>query len=93
MGKPVYTDTLDRLLENETPTTIKINAMVAGRYIILGGTKTLRRCKPTLILEFAVGKKDVYEMIKTIRSINPNYKFYMRKKKIFGDIKTILYCL
>jgi hypothetical protein len=61
--------------------------------IILGGGYTISRYKPILILEYGVKKSDVFYMIKNIRDINKNYKFYMRRKKVFGDIKTVLYAL
>lgn len=91
--KLMHTVTLDDLLKNEIPSIIKINALSADRHIILGGKQILRQYKPILILEFAVNTIDIFDMIRMIKNINPDYKFYMRRKQIFDDIKTILYSI
>lgn len=85
--------TLDGLLKNEVPTIMKINALAADREIILGGKRIIAQYKPALVLEFGVTKRDVFEMIPLIRQINSAYRFYMRRKRVFGDIKTVLYCV
>lgn len=85
--------TLDGLLKNEVPTIMKINALAADREIILGGKRIIAQYKPALMLEFGVTKRDVFEMIPLIRQINSGYRFYMRRKRVFGDIKTVLYCV
>lgn len=85
--------TLDNLLKNEAPTIIKINALAADREIILGGKHILEQYKPALMLEFGVTQRDVFEMIPLIKQINGAYRFYMRRKRVFEDIKTVLYCV
>ena len=85
--------TLDSLLKNEVPTIIKINALAADRKIILGGKHTLEQYKPALMLEFGVTQRDVFEMIPLIKQINSAYRFYIRRKRVFEDIKTVLYCV
>ena len=61
--------------------------------IILGGYRILQQYKPLLILEFGVKKEDVFTLIKNISTINSEYKFYRRRKKVFDYIKTVLYCV
>lgn len=85
--------TLDGLLKNEVPTIMKINALAADREIILGGRHIMARYKPALMLEFGVTQRDVFEMIPLLREINSKYRFYMRRKRVFEDIKTVLYCV
>jgi len=85
--------TLDGVLKNEAPTIMKINALAADHEIILGGQQILKSYKPTLILEFGVTQRDVFEMIPLIKGINSGYRFYMRRKRVFEDIKTVLYCI
>lgn len=85
--------TLDSFLKNEAPTIMKINALAADREIILGGQHTIARYKPALMLEFGVAQRDMFEMIPLIRQINRDYTFYMRRKRVFEDIKTVLYCV
>jgi FkbM family methyltransferase len=91
--RKIHVNTLDCLLKEERPTIIKINALASDMDIILGGQCILNTYKPTLILEFGVKKNDVFNMLKSIRKINKKYKFYMRRKKVFGDIKTVLYAI
>lgn len=88
----VYTDTLDNSLQVD-PTVLKINAMGADFDILQGGRKLIRRCRPMLCLEFGVRKNDVGRLIPLIKDINPNYRFYMRVKEIYGDFKTVLYAV
>ena len=85
--------TLDSLLRDDVPTIIKINALAADQEIILGGQQTLEDYKPTLLLEFGSTPKAVYEIIPLIKKINNKYNFYMRRKRVFEDIKTVLYCI
>lgn len=75
------------------PTIIKVNALAADREMILDGQYVLKHFKPALLLELGVTQRDVFEMIPLIKQINCAYKFYMRRKKVFGDIKTVLYCV
>lgn len=89
----LYVKTLDGLLKDNIPTVMKINALAADREIILGGQQILKRYKPTLVLEFGVAQRDVFEMIPLIKQLNYEYRFYMRRKNVFGDIKTVLYCI
>ncbi len=89
----LHVRTLDDLLKDESPSIIKINALAADMDIILGGYRILQQYKPLLILEFGVKKEDVFTLIKNISTINSEYKFYMRRKKVFDDIKTVLYCV
>ena len=85
--------TLDGLLKNEAPTVMKINALAADREIILGGRHIIAQYKPALMLEFGVTQRDVFEMIPLLKQINGGYRFYMRRKRVFEDIKTVLYCV
>lgn len=87
-----YTDTLDNSLQ-VSPTVLKINAMGADFDILRGGREVIKRCQPMLCLEFGVRKQDVGRLIPLIKDINPNYRFYMRVKEIYGDFKTVLYAI
>lgn len=87
-----YTDTLDcQFRGEETPTVIKINAMAADFAIIKGGKRLIENYKPMLIFEYGAKKDDLFSMILWLRQVNPQYKFYLREKRIYKDIKTILY--
>lgn len=88
----VYSDTLDNQFGNvEKPSIMKINAMTADFAILKGGRKLIENSKPMLILEYGVKKDDLFTMILWLKKINPQYKFYLREKRIYKDIKTILY--
>ena len=88
----MYTDTLDcQFCREEIPTVMKINAMAADFDIIKGGKKLIENYKPMLIFEYGVKKDDLFSMILWLKKVNPQYKFYLREKRIYKDIKTILY--
>lgn len=88
----MYTDTLDRqFCGEEIPTVMKINAMAADFAIIKGGKKLIENYNPMLIFEYGVKKDDLFSMILWLKKVNPQYKFYLREKRIYKDIKTILY--
>lgn len=89
----IHLKTLDELTQEIYPNIIKINALAADRQIIMGGRHYIAEKKPILIFEFGVTKKDVFEMLSVIKEINPDYTFYFRRKKVFGDIKTVTYCI
>lgn len=88
----IHLKTLDGIAQDMSPNIIKVNALAADRQIIMGGKKYIAEKKPTLIFEFGVKKKDVFELLIDIKKINPDYTFFIRRKKIFGDIKTVVYC-
>lgn len=88
----VHSDTLDHQFHNEdAPTIMKINAMAADFAIIKGGKNLIENYKPMLIFEYGVKRDDLFSMILWLKQVNPEYKFYLREKRIYRDIKTILY--
>ncbi len=87
----MYVHTLDSQAKDMAPTVIKVNAMADDFEILKGGKELIKRWKPFLICEFGVRKEDLFTMIPWLKDLNPEYKFYLREKKIFHDIKTILY--
>ena len=89
----IHLKTLDEITKEVFPNIIKINALAADRQIIMGGKKYIAENKPILILEFGVTRKDVFEILSVIKEMNPDYTFYFRRKKVFGDIKTVAYCV
>lgn len=85
----MYTDTLDcQFCREEIPTVMKINAMAADFDIIKGGKKLIENYKPMLIFEYGVKKDDLFSMILWLKKVNPQYKFYLREKRIYKDIKS-----
>ena len=91
--KELLTDCLDNLLENETPTLIKINALAADFPILQGSKRTLCRCIPSIVLEYGTRPEYLLEEIEFLHKLGLGYRFYMRQKNIFNDSKTILYAL
>ena len=89
----IHLKTLDEITKEVSPNIIKVNALAADRQIIMGGKKYIADNKPILIFEYGVTKKDVFEMLSVIKKINPEYTFYFRRKRVFGDIKTVVYCV
>lgn len=89
----IHLKTLDEITQEISPDIIKVNALAADRQIIMGGEKYIAENKPILIFEYGVTKKDVFEMLSAIKKMNPDYTFYFRRKRVFGDIKTVVYCV
>ena len=88
----IQLSTIDEITKGYSPNIIKVNALAADSQIIEGGSKYIRENKPLIIFEFGVRKQDVFEMLRKIKEINDTYTFYIRRKQVFGDIKTVVYC-
>lgn len=93
ISEVIHLKTLDQITQEISPNIIKINALAADRQIVMGGKQYLSKIKPILIFEYGVTKKDVFELLVSIKEINPEYTFFFRRKRVFGDIKTVVYCV
>ncbi|MCM1992628.1 FkbM family methyltransferase [Oceanirhabdus seepicola] len=92
--------TLDELVEKEETkgcrfdnTIIKLNAMCADYKIIKGSQKLINKYKPIFIIDYGTSPEHIIDIPLLLKSINENYKFYLRQKNVFGDSKSILYCI
>ncbi len=93
ISQKVETVTLDSVLQSESPTIMKINALAADLPILEGSIQTLKRCLPNIILEYGVRPEYILAEVELLHGLNLGYRFYLRQKSIFGDNKTVLYAL
>lgn len=93
ISQKVETVTLDCVLQSESPTIMKINALAADLPILEGSIQTLKRCLPNIILEYGVRPEYILAEVELLHGLNLGYRFYLRQKSIFGDNKTVLYAL
>ncbi len=94
----VHSDTNDNILSDiddisSSPLIIKLNAMGSDYEILLGAQNTLKEYKPVIVLEYGTFKNHILDIPFLLKDLNPEYHFYLRQKKVFGDCKTILYCI
>lgn len=92
--------TLDELVDKEElkgcscdNTIIKLNAMGADYKIIKGSKKLINKYKPIFIIDYGTFSEHITEIPLLLKSINSRYKFYLRQKNVFGDSKSVLYCI
>lgn len=92
--------TLDKIMELEKEkgvqfknTIIKLNAMGADYKIINGSHKLISKHKPIFIIDYATFPQHIIDIPLLLKNINKEYKFYLRQKNIFGDSKSVLYCV
>lgn len=89
----VPVDSLDHILEGEKATLIKINALAADYPILEGCSETIKKYKPCIIIEYGTQEEGLWKIPLLIKELRPDYKLYLREKKILGDEKTVLYAV
>lgn len=89
----VVCDSLDNLFSEKHPTLIKINALAADQEILIGSESILRNDKPTVVLDYGARPSYVKDTVLYLKTVQPDYRLYLREKKIFNDYKTLLYAI
>jgi len=74
----VKTITLDKALENEVITFIKMDIEGAEYEALKGAEKIIKRCKPKLAICLYHKPEDILEIPVFLYSIMPEYKYYIR---------------
>lgn len=91
--KKLFVDKVDRLIDGKIPTIIKINTVSSDYQTLEGCIDTMYRFKPAIIIELGSRPDDILKIPNLIRKSNPEYKLFLRQKRVFLDIKTILYAV
>lgn len=78
--------------DNEKVTFIKMDIEGAEYEALQGAAKTIRRCKPKLAICIYHKQQDIIEIPVLIKSICPDYKFYIRHHSI-DMTETVLYAM
>lgn len=87
----VKTDTVDNIIK-EPVAGIKVDIEGSEEAMIKGATKTIQRDRPIILLSIYHRASDLWELQNYIKSLNLNYKFYIRHYSL-SCAKTILYCI
>lgn len=87
----IMVDTLDNLITQEDNYLIKIDTLASEFPIIQGAKKLIQKYQPKLILEFGTHSSHIADMVPFLSELNPNYKFYLRQKRVFDNSRTVLY--
>lgn len=86
-------DTLDNMLEGTVPTLMKVNALAADYPILLGARQIIRKYHPIIVMDYGAKPEYIVSSVRFLKEQCPDYKFFLRVKEIFKDIKTILYAV
>ena len=92
----VFVDTLDNQLENmkiDGKLLIKIDALASEMPILYGAGKIIQKYKPIIAMEYGTYSKYMADTIPYLKSLNKDYKFYIRQIPSFNNNRTFLYCI
>lgn len=83
---------IDDLLENQSPTYIKIDIEGLEQEALFGASKTLLK-RPKLNLALYHRNQDVFSLVLLVKKLNPEYKIYLRHHPYLPAWDTNLYAL
>ncbi len=92
-GESIETVTVDTLCNDVNITYIKMDVEGAENEAISGAVKTLSECKPKLNIALYHRSEDIFSLLLKIHSINPKYKFYIRRHPYIPCWDLNLYCV
>lgn len=90
-GKTVETVSIDEL--NKPFSYIKMDVEGAEYEAILGGRETLGKYKPKLNIALYHRSEDIFRLLLLIKSLNPEYKIYIRRHPYIPCWDMNLYCI
>lgn len=82
---------VDSILAKKTATIIKMDVEGFEREAIWGASQTIARYSPKLMIALYHRNEDIFELPLLIKSINPNYKLYIRHQLYIPAWETNLY--
>lgn len=85
--------TVDTLPVGEAVDYIKYDVEGAEREAILGSRRTIERYRPTLAVSLYHRSRDLYELPLLLHRINPEYRFYLRRKYCLPAWELTLYAV
>lgn len=92
-GDEVETVTVDTLAKDKTVTYLKMDVEGAEYEALCGAQKTLKTHKPKLNIALYHRSEDIFLLPLKIASINPDYRFYIRKHPYIPCWDMNLYCI
>jgi FkbM family methyltransferase len=81
---------LDEVLNGERVTFIKMNIEGSEIEALQGAAQSIRKWNPKLAISVYHRPTDLWQIPELVRSLNPNYRFYLRQHD-GGIIETVLY--
>lgn len=84
--------TLDDFVKNETISFIKLDIEGAELEALKGAKNIIKRDRPQMAICIYHKPEDIIDIPIYLKSILPNYRFYIRHKNIYF-FDTILYCI
>lgn len=92
-GDEIETVTVDTLANNKNITYLKMDVEGAEYEAFCGAEKTLKTQKPKLNIALYHKSEDIFLLPLKIASINPEYRFYIRKHPYIPCWDMNLYCI
>ncbi|MBR7184630.1 MAG: FkbM family methyltransferase [Clostridia bacterium] len=78
-GRQVAVDSLDNLVGERQIDYIKYDVEGAEYEALLGSAKTIARCRPEMLISLYHRAEDLWRLPMLMRSLCPNYRFYLRR--------------
>lgn len=84
---------VDGILNGEKATIIKMDIEGAEYEAIKGAENTIKKFSPSLMISLYHRNEDMFKLPLLIKSINPDYKFFIRHQLYIPAWETNLYCI
>ncbi len=78
-GRETPAESVDRLMKHAAISYLKMDVEGSEREAIHGAVKTIRRCRPKMLLSAYHLSRDLFFLPLLIRKITPGYRFYLRR--------------
>lgn len=85
--------TVDTILEEKTPTIIKMDVEGFEREAIWGASQSIGHYSPKLMIALYHRNEDIFEIPLLIKTLNPEYKLYIRHQLYIPAWETNLYAI
>lgn len=92
-GKEISALSVDSILQGGKVTYIKYDIEGAENEGLLGSSESIKKHKPKLLVSLYHRNEDIFELPLYIRSLNADYKFYLRRKPYIPAWDTVLICI
>ena len=89
----IDTDTIDNITGGEKISFIKMDIEGAELEALQGAAETIKKFKPTLAICAYHKAEDLITLPQFIKSLNPDYKLYLRKHTLAIDTELVLYAI
>lgn len=88
----IQVGTVDKELEGEPVTFIKMDVEGAEREALIGAERTIRKYAPKLAISVYHRPEDIWELPEIILRYNPDYQLFLRHYSL-NSCETVLYAV